>query len=633
MLIALLSLAHSALLTWAAVRDAPVRMEARYLAAGVAIIETGQLEYFPQNPPLGKVILALPGYAELRWRQVVGRRLFSGRALRGAAQRPNYLGSLAEEFVWRLGREYLAFVHLSRVVPILVSVASGWLLAGAAWTAAGSSAAGWAAFLWYCAALPLALGHVATADILGAFAVCTLLFYTARYLREPSRRRSAIVGLVLGLGAGCKTTVLALAPVAFSAVALGRSPKGRWLEHLSQLGLFGVAFTGALYVAYFFSPPFSHRPADWSPRSALVSRVAHYRVGSLLLAPLPSAVVDAVDKQAAAFDAASGPIWLWGTLHAGVVPGYYFAGLLVKEPLGVLVLVGAGVLAALRAAAATGTSRLFAGSVVWCLSALVVLSLLLASLAVVAEYRYAIPLYPCFALAAALGIGTFRTKLARACAILSAVTAVLELLAAAPHFIAFGNVACGGPMQTWKWIGGSAVDWGQDLYRVHAWFGRHPEVAARLVAPDQRHVARVLNIPLAASAANLDTADALIVPARVLTGERSFTVGPDQEPLATFLRQNGWYMAEQITPSLFVFRKRPQQLAARPPQRPKPLATGRRACAEGGAGSQWPSNRSVHRVACATGKPSTPGAMLRRPPVAAADQVRATVDGRRACTR
>src|SRR5262249_51970920 len=58
---------------------------------------------------------------------------------------------------------------------------------------------------------------------------------------------------------------------------------------------------------------------------------------------------------------------------------------------------------------------------------------------------------------------------------------VTETLAATPNFIAFFNLACGGPRGGIKLVGDSNLDWGQDLTLLRDWQRKHPDVKLHVI--------------------------------------------------------------------------------------------------------------------------------------------------------
>jgi hypothetical protein len=44
-----------------------------------------------------------------------------------------------------------------------------------------------------------------------------------------------------------------------------------------------------------------------------------------------------------------------------------------------------------------------------------------------------------------------------------------------PHYLSYFNELVGGPDNGWRYLAGSNVDWGQDLYLLKAWLDDHPE--------------------------------------------------------------------------------------------------------------------------------------------------------------
>ena len=86
-------------------------------------------------------------------------------------------------------------------------------------------------------------------------------------------------------------------------------------------------------------------------------------------------------------------------------------------------------------------------------------------------HRHLLPIYPpLFILAGAVNL--WRSRFGKAAAMATSALlcmAVIECLAVFPHFLAFFNVAAGGPKAGYRLLADSSLDWGQDLPGLQKW--------------------------------------------------------------------------------------------------------------------------------------------------------------------
>jgi hypothetical protein len=86
--------------------------------------------------------------------------------------------------------------------------------------------------------------------------------------------------------------------------------------------------------------------------------------------------------------------------------------------------------------------------------------------------RHLLPVYPFLYIAASIGITLLIRKLGNRGVILAIVLAlglVVETVCRFPNYIAFFNIAAGGPRGGFDYLGDSNLDWGQDLPALAKW--------------------------------------------------------------------------------------------------------------------------------------------------------------------
>ncbi|MEU6776941.1 phospholipid carrier-dependent glycosyltransferase [Streptomyces sp. NPDC046759] len=238
--------------------------------------------------------------------------------------------------------------------------------------------------------------------------------------------------------------------------ALAVPAGGRWRKPLVAVtgavvvGVVAIAVVWAAYLAV--DPRLRFAPAEPVP--------ALHGLHDLLvdLLPLPDAYRAGMRVQFA-LENQPWQGYLFGHLYTGRLWYYLPVALLVKTPLGLLVLGGAGVLAvvAVRRLRATAPYLLLPPGV-----------LLAAAMTGSREFgtRYAlfVPMFLAVTAACAPRPGR-RGTAAAAAAALVLLTAVSSLRTF-PYYLPYANEAFGGPARTHRLLHDSNVDWGQDLGRL-----------------------------------------------------------------------------------------------------------------------------------------------------------------------
>ncbi len=506
-------LVHCLLLVWVALRDSPVDMEVRYVASGLFLIETGSGTDFPQNPPLPKLFLAAPAYPTFR--RVVGTALPRAN---GTERAPS---SVLEEVTRYLGPSTITVVHRARLASVVASVASGWLIVSCFALLGNPKAGQWAAFLWCFSPLTLWLGHMATADIFAALGVVLVILAVAFYARQPNLRRAFVLGSAVSLAASLKFTAILLLPLCLAVVLLYPWSSRAVLRPTMRAASFGLGSLLTLYPAFLFSPPLGVAFPGWWPHSRLLRAALQLPGSYSLLKLLPFDFVTGVDWQARAFELLPQRTWFLGTLREGPVYMYYPVALLVKTPAALIVLAAIGLFASVatlrgRRDGATQQDRLLAG---FCLLGSFVVLSVLCWKSTVCEARYLSAVLPLLYVASAIGIATLHARWCRVFTALLAAAAAVEVAAASPHYLAFGNVLVGGPRGSWWYVSSRDVDRGQNLYRVRRWVDRHLS----------SHPVAIVYSPLELAFFGLSdavrptsTPQAVLVSVAFVTGERSY---------------------------------------------------------------------------------------------------------------
>lgn len=201
--VVLLSL-HIGLLIHGALGSSVTVDEAAHLAAGTYNWQTGDFSLYRVNPPLPRMLGALPvelagvNHPPRPWRGYV-------------ISRPENL--YAEAFAEVNRDRYEQLVFLARVPGMLWSLLGALLIYAWARELSGQRAALIGLGLWCVEPSLIAHAQLLTPDMPAAVAGLAATYTFWRYLRVPSRNRAMIAGVALGIAQLTKFTLLLLYPI------------------------------------------------------------------------------------------------------------------------------------------------------------------------------------------------------------------------------------------------------------------------------------------------------------------------------------------------------------------------------------------------------------------------------------
>jgi 4-amino-4-deoxy-L-arabinose transferase-like glycosyltransferase len=514
----LLSL-HVALAVRSLVQENPTIDEVVHLPAGITYWQKGTFRLYHHNPPLVKLIAALPVLAA----GVEMEPLYRGRYWR--EEPPNKAG-FAHEFALIHAQDYFELFTRARLVMPLFSLVGG--LVVFAWSRALYGAAGGLLSLSLWVLCPNVLAHtrLVTTDMgatsLGVLA--TFLYW--RFLREPKWGRAVQAGLALGLALLAKYSLVlllglwpALGLLAFWIETRGRTLEGRPIVRgVAQGAAILAVAVCVLDVGYGFervgrplgefafvcrsltrpAPDGTPRPRSAEPlRDALLQhRVNRFRgtVFGGLPVPMPAEYLLGFDDQKMEaegiprrmlpnFDGDDGdrvegyPVYLDGVLSPKSWWYYYLFAIAYKVPEGTWILVASSMLV-------VAFSRRPLAS--WFDEA-TLLAIPFAILFVMSVFtninlglRYVLPAFPYLFIAAgkllpwAVGMGgRWRRGLALGWIAAGLTATLAATISIHPHYLAYFNAASGGPARGSEHLIDSNLDWGQDLVGLRRWLARN----------------------------------------------------------------------------------------------------------------------------------------------------------------
>ena len=490
---------HTVLLAWGASRHSPAFCEAAHLPAGLSHWKFGRFELYRVNPPLVRMVAALPVLfttPRTDWTHV--------RDMPGA--RPEFL--IGEAFISANGTRAFWLFTLARWACLPFSLLGAVICFAWARDLYGDAAGIVAIFLWCFCPEVLAYGQLITPDVGSAALGVTSGYVFWRWLRNPNWWLASLCGIVLGLTELTRSSWIILFILwpalwltsEFSKNFLGqkRLPRARsgWqlivilsiALYVLNLG-YGFEGTGKRLGDYVFV---SKTLSGEGSSGRIGNRFKDSDLGSIRL-PFPSNYVRGIDEQKRDFESFMWPSYLRGEIRETGWWYFYLYGLFVKMPLGMWVLFVIAIFLPQTC------KRQFAK-----MDACVLLSPMLIHLILVSSqtafsihFRYVLPALP-FGFIwtgrvanAALGA----SKSLKILVIVALSWTFASSLSVYPHSLSYFNEIAGGPNGGPFHMVYSAHDWGQDLLYLKRWMDKHPEATPMKLACYAYFDPRVAGLP------------------------------------------------------------------------------------------------------------------------------------------
>jgi hypothetical protein len=496
--------------------------EALHLPAGITYWQTGSFRLYRNNPPLVKLVAALPALALQPRTEAIYQSTRGWRAEYPAQ------AIFGQYFQLYNADRYLELFTSARLAMPLFSVLGGWIVFRWSSRLHGPAGGLLSLTLWCFCPNILAHARLVTSDV-GATALgCAAMYLYWRYLESPAWHRAMATGVFLGLAQLTKFSALllyALLPLLWilheilrpRAERAGIGPIARRAGQVACVILVSVLVIDAGYLFEgvgtplgrfdFASRSFLTRPGE-DPRwrtnpstNELIDMSWRHRVNRVrgtwlagLPSPLPRHYLLGFDEQKIETDGVpvgwfdptapepnetSGyPVYLDGQLRRTGWRDYYLRALLYKVPEGTWALVAlAAIVGLLGPWSRRGVFRAIAVGLVPVAVLLSISFLTDINLGL----RYILPVFPYVY----IGCGTVASWAARQANTMRRAAGVaiglplLAVLAATasihPHYLAYFNVASGGPSHGSRHLIDSNLDWGQDLIGLKRWIDRHPQ--------------------------------------------------------------------------------------------------------------------------------------------------------------
>lgn len=472
---------HAGLLFYALRHNYVVIDEFAHVPAGLSHWQTGTFYAYRVNPPLPRMLAALP--------------VLAAHPVTDHTQLNEKVGPRCE---WPLGHafqkanadRYFDLFSLARLTVVAWSLLGGWLIFIWGRDLYGPAAGLFGLALWCFEPTVMAFSQVVVPDIPAAVAALAASYLFWHYLQRPTIAKATVTGLLLGVAQLTKFTNILLYPVwailwlidrrrlRASAEPTPFPLHAVWVVALSLFVLnAGYAFhrTGQPLGSFGFISRFlAGEPRHGAPafdHGETGNRFADSWLGNVPV-PVPADYLMGMDVQKRDFESGFRS-YLAGEIRHGGWWYYYFYALAVKVPLALWLLIAWNLAWSFTAAAPTDRWK---ETTLW----LPVIALLAAACTQTGfchHMRYVLPAFP-FAILSTSKLGTLLARgpwRARLPLVGLLVWLVSSSLIVYPHSMSYFNEAAGGPARGADHLLDSNIDWGQDLLYLRNWLKDHPE--------------------------------------------------------------------------------------------------------------------------------------------------------------
>ncbi len=488
---------HCVLLAFSGWHQSPTLNEPGHLVAGLRHWKTGDFSLYRVNPPLIRLVAAIPA-------TLIGYEADWSEHYEYIGARPVF--DLADTFVELNGRQSMLYFRLGRWALIPFSLLGAWICY--AWARElFSDLAGLIACSLWCFS-PMVLGHASmiTADAHATSLGLAACYTFWKWLKEPTWRQAMLTGIVLGLAELSKTTMILFYPlwpllwIAYRWRERHEMTLGRWRDeagmlvlrmaigiYVLNLGYLGQGSFTQLKDFHFVSKMFC---AENVSSGVYSNRFSGSWLGEVPV-PFPRNYVLGIDTQQRDFEDFSRPSYLRGEYQRTGWWYYYAYAILVKSPLGTL---GLSLLTFVTSVFRFGATIAWRDTIFLLAPAVVIFVIASMKYGFSHHSRYILPCVPFVLIwisGMAAHICTFATTALtlwhRPKAVLSVnwrrgVSSILGLttvcllgwsivfsLAVYPHSLSCFNELVGGPKRGPEHLLNSNIDWGQDLLFLEKW--------------------------------------------------------------------------------------------------------------------------------------------------------------------
>jgi Dolichyl-phosphate-mannose-protein mannosyltransferase len=462
---------HALLLGWIAAWNSPVCDEVGHLTAGIYEWKFGHFFPYRVNPPLVKLIAAIPsvlGDPNLDWSSVAD----------GPGVRTEF--DVGKDFIQANRPTGYRYHTAGRLLCLPFTIWGAWMCYTWGRELYCPRSGFVACALWSFNPIVLGWGSTFTPDAAAAsFGLwATNSFW--KWLKLATYRQAISAGVVLGLCQLTKMTWIVLYPLWPAAWLVWQlqSPGnqgGKWRTVYQLLLLLSVAIY-VVNVGYGFEAvgrrlgdfEFVSKSLTGQPQSGWIGNRFRNTVLAQFPVPFPANYVLGIDLQKVDFEKGM-ESYLWGVWSDRGWWYYYPVAACLKLPTGLILL---GCMAVIRRPA---YGRHFAaGEWLLFVPAMVVFVLICSQTGFGRYVRYLLPSLPAMLIfVSQLWSVSVNWRFAAIRNMLLA-WAIFHPLLYYPHHISYFNELAGGPTHGYRYLLDANVDWGQDLIRLKHWHQTHP---------------------------------------------------------------------------------------------------------------------------------------------------------------
>jgi hypothetical protein len=482
--VALLSL-HAGLLGWIGLRNSPGLDEVAHLSAGLSHWKLGRFELYRVNPPLVRMIAAVPLLfldVNTDWSDYTD----------APYTRPEF--SVGNRFFELNGAKTFLYFTFARWMCIPLSLIGGLVVFAWARALFGRASGLLALSLWCLSPNILGNSAMITPDAPAASLGVVAVYFFWRWLKQPAWQRAIWAGLTLGIAELTKTTWIILFGLmpAFWLVwrvtecrrplvtntETSPQPKPATASIWQLLSIFLLA----IYVvncAYAFEDSFRPLSTFSFVSQALSGHRGHEPsnrfkdswVGHVPI-PVPVNYLKGIDTQRYDFETGKDS-YLGGVQKFGGWWYWYLYALAVKVPLGTWCLGVAAIIASWQFRYVRASWR---DQLVLLAPAAAVLILVSSQTGFTRYVRYVLPIAPfCFIWIGQVAQWVGHWRIRSGIVVGAAVFSVVSSLMTYPHSLSYFNELAGGPLNGADRLLDANIDWGQDLLYLKRWCDAHSE--------------------------------------------------------------------------------------------------------------------------------------------------------------
>lgn len=480
----LLLLIHAGLLVWGATKHSPNLNEPAHLVAGVSHWKFDRFELYRVNPPLIRMVAALPvlaSDAKFDWNGFYET----------PGARPVF--NLGVAFIKANGEKSFWYFTIARWICVPFSLLGGFICYLWAKELYGQIAGIFTLALWCFSPNILAHAQFFTPDCGASALGITAVFFFWKWLKNPNWESTITSGLVLGLAELTKTTwiiLFGLYPLIWLIWMISQKSENLISLKKQTLQLFCVLLLGlyVLNLGYGFEGSFmklkkyqfvSHsltgnEEYKKDTQLELTNRFTDCWFGEIPV-PLPKNYVLGIDVQKKDFENFGRESYLRGEFREQGWWYYYLYALAIKIPIGYWIIFCLASLHAFYHGSSNKT--VWQDKILLIAPSLTILFIVSSQTGFNHHMRYVLPIIP-FAFIwmgqSALWI-VEKNKIAALVTTMSLVWSIGNSLWIYPHCLSYFNEIVGGPMNGHNHLINSNIDWGQDLLFLKEWIEKHPE--------------------------------------------------------------------------------------------------------------------------------------------------------------